>query len=39
MPDSSLLKRLKVRKLVQWTTTYLSGVWAIMETRNSWEND
>jgi len=31
MPTSSLLQRLKERKLVQWALAYLAGVWVLAE--------
>ena len=31
MPDSSLLQRLKERKLVQWAVAYLAGAWVLYE--------
>jgi hypothetical protein len=35
MPDSSLLQRLKERKLVQWALAYLAGAWVLFEVSDA----
>ncbi|MCK5652654.1 MAG: hypothetical protein KAJ42_14795, partial [Gemmatimonadetes bacterium] len=35
MPDSSLLQRLKERKLVQWALAYLAGAWVLFEVTDA----